>query len=235
MKEDYTIQPVEETKMAIFDSAIDLGTDISEICIDMLQSEELIRDIPVFGTVYKIGKIGYSVGQLTFIKKVLVFAQEMQKNDIDRGILKRHKELIHKNQKKYYEELELVVEYLNKQVGCKKAILNARAYYMYLDEQIDYEDLVLLWEVIDQFHLSDEDTLKQLYKNEAFEEGDSYNSFACKRLSNCGLVDYFNGMPAQDYESGMTVYAKITDIGRFFSEKVLCMECTSNNQQESFY
>ena len=93
MEVEYLIQPVEETRMTIFDSAIDLGTDVSEICIDMLQDEGIVKDIPVLGTVYKVGKIGYSVARLTFIKKVLAFAQEIQRNDVDKNILMNYQVL----------------------------------------------------------------------------------------------------------------------------------------------
>ena len=221
MEDEYLIQPVEEARMTIFDSTIDLGTDVSELCIDMLQDEGIVKDIPVLGTVYKVGKIGYSVARLTFIKKVLAFAQEMQRNDVDKNILKKHKELSLTNPKKYNSELEILIEYLNRQVGCEKAILNARAYYLYLDEQINYQSLQLLWEVIDQLYLSDKETLIRLYENEVFTEEDEYNQLACKRLSYCGLIDFFNGMPAQDFESNSVIYAKIASLGQYFCETLL--------------
>ena len=67
MEEEYKILPVEEAETVIFDSAIDLGMDISETCIDMLLDESLVKDIPVLGTFYKAGKIGYSIGRITYI------------------------------------------------------------------------------------------------------------------------------------------------------------------------
>lgn len=94
MEEEYKILPVEEAETVIFDSAIDLGMDISETCIDMLLDESLVKNIPVLGTFYKAGKIGYSIGRITYIKKLLVFAQEMQRNDVDGVTLKKHKELL---------------------------------------------------------------------------------------------------------------------------------------------
>ena len=68
MEEEYKILPVEEAETVIFDSAIDLDMDISETCIDMLLDESLVKDIPVLGTFYKAGKIGYSIGRITYIK-----------------------------------------------------------------------------------------------------------------------------------------------------------------------
>lgn len=221
MEDEYLIQPVEETRMTIFESTIDLGTDISEVCIDTLQEDGFVKDFPVLGTVYKVGKIGHSVGRLLFIKKVLVFAQEMQRNDVNRSVLNKHKQLYSDNPKKYYKELEIILEYLNRQVGNEKSILNARAYYLYLDEKIEYDDLELLWEVIDQLFLSDMDTLIKLYKNNIFIKGEIYNQLACKRLCNCGMIDFFNGMSVKDPDSENYINAKISSIGKFFCEKLL--------------
>lgn len=59
MKEEYEILPVEEAETVIFNSAIDVGVDISEMCLDMLLDEGVVKDIPVLGTFYKVGKVGY--------------------------------------------------------------------------------------------------------------------------------------------------------------------------------
>ena len=47
-----------------------------------------------------------------------------------------------------------------------------------------------------------------------------------KRLSSCGLVDYFNGMlaTAEDDQIKEPYYAKITEVGRVF------VECGLTNQ-----
>lgn len=221
MEEEYKILPVEEAETVIFDSAIDLGVDISETCIDMLLDESLVKDIPVLGTFYKVGKIGYSIGRITYIKKLLVFAQEMQRNDVDGVILKKHKELLQTNRKKYYKELEIIIQYLNRQVGYEKSTLNARAYFLYLNEEIDYDDLILLWETIDQFFISDKQVLIEIYNKRTIEEKSSYNPVAYKRLSNCGLIDFFNGMSVQDPESKKSIKARIGNLGVFFCENIL--------------
>ena len=88
----------------------------------------------------------------------------MQLNDVNGEILSKHRELVSRNPSQYFKELEIIIEYLNKQVGYEKSVLNARAYYLYLSSEIDYEDLMLLWEVIDQFYINDKETLLRLYR-----------------------------------------------------------------------
>lgn len=224
MKEEYEILPVEEAETVIFNSAIDIGVDISEICLDMLLDEGVVKDIPVLGTFYKVGKVGYSIGRIAYIKKLLVFAQEMQRNDVDGAVLKKHKELLQSNPKKYYKDLEFIIQYLNRQVGYEKSILNARAYYLYLNEEIEYDDLILLWETIDQFYVSDKTVLVEIYNKRVISEKSPFNPVACKRLSNCGLIDFFNGMTAQDPDSKKYIIAKIGSVGEFFCENILDIE-----------
>ena len=233
MEEEYKILPVEEAETVIFDSAIDLGMDISETCIDMLLDESLVKDIPVLGTFYKAGKIGYSIGRITYIKKLLVFAQEMQRNDVDGVTLKKHKELLQANPKKYYKELEFIIQYLNRQVGYEKSILNARAYFLYLNEEIDYDDLILLWETIDQFFVSDKQVLIEIYNKRAIGEKSPYNPVAYKRLANCGLIDFFNGMAVQDPAGKKSIIARIGNLGVFFCEKILVTHAGHNFKVDS--
>ncbi len=224
MKEEYEILPVEEAETVIFNSAIDVGVDISEMCLDMLLDEGVVKDIPVLGTFYKVGKVGYSIGRITYIKKLLVFAQEMQRNDVDGSVLKKHKELLQSDPKKYYKDLEFIIQYLNRQVGYEKSILNARAYYLYLNEEIEYDDLILLWEIIDQFYVSDKPVLVEIYNKRVISEKSPFNSVACKRLANCGLIDFFNGMTVQEPGSKKGIIAKIGSVGVFFCENILEIE-----------
>lgn len=223
MKDKYTIQPIEETRATIFDTSIDLSMDISEIYLDMLSSDGVIKDIPALGTVYKIGKLGYSVGQLAFIKKTLIFAQEMQRKNVGSDVLEKHKQLMVANPKKYYKELELIIEYLNRQVGYEKSVLNARIYYMYLEGQLDYEDFVLLLETVDQIHLMDIETLISIYKKGFLEFGEPCSKIACIRLSSCALVEYYNGISVRSEGDGRDAIVRIMTLGKIFCAAVLCI------------
>lgn len=222
------IRPVEETRAVTFDATLDLSIDISEICIDMMLDDGILKDIPAIGTVYKVGKIGYSVGRLSFIKKTLIFAQEMQRNNVGNGVLEKHKELMASKPKKYYKELELIVEYLNRQVGYEKSIYNARVYYMYLNGQIDYDNFVLLLETIDELHLMDVETLIQIYRKGVLEFGEPCNKISCRRLSNCALVEYYGGMIVKAEGDERSSIARIMPLGEVFCEAILRTEKDDN-------
>ena len=215
------IQPIEETRATIFDSTIDLSMDISEICLDMLLDEGVIKDIPVLGSIYKIGKAVYSVSQLNHIKKILVFAQEIQKNNVGSDILTKHKELMLSNPKKYYKELEIIIEYLDKQIGYEKAVLSGRVYYLLLSEEISYNDFVLLLETINQVYLSDISTLETIYRLGSLNAEDSFNPVSCVRLHNCGLINYLSEIRFKREGEGSPAVAIITYWGKIFCEAVL--------------
>ena len=64
----------------------------------------------------------------------------MQRNDVKGSALKKHKNLQKTNPKRFNQEIELIIQYLNRQVGYEKSLLNERAYSLYLSENINYED-----------------------------------------------------------------------------------------------
>ena len=67
MEDEFRILPEKEAKNIIFNSTIELGIDVSEIGIDKFLDEGIVKEIPVLGSFYKIGKIGYSIERIIYI------------------------------------------------------------------------------------------------------------------------------------------------------------------------
>lgn len=218
----YKFEPIKEAETVIFDSMLETGIDLAEVGVDLLCEDEILRDIPILGTVFKLGKTVFSISRRMYIKKILIFAQEMQKGNVDRETLQKHKKELLADSKLYNSELETIVEYINRQVGYKKSKYYARAYMLYLNQIIGYEDLIMFFEIIDQMFLNDIDTLKEIYEKDTLKEEDNYSTFSCKRLSNCNLIDFYNGMAVKDPDSGAMIFAKITYVGKYFSENICC-------------
>lgn len=80
-----------------------------------------------------------------------------------------------------------------------------------------------MWETIAQFFVSDKQVLIEIYNKRAIGEKSPYNPVAYKRLANCGLIDFFNGMAVQDPAGKKTIIARIGNLGVFFCEKILVM------------
>jgi hypothetical protein len=53
------------------DNLTSVLTEMSEIGIDKVLDEGLLRDIPIVGTVVSLGKVGYNIYQRSYQKKLL--------------------------------------------------------------------------------------------------------------------------------------------------------------------
>lgn len=221
-EQTYKFEPIKEAETVIFDSVLETGIDLAEVGIDLLCEDEILKDIPILGTVFKLGKTVFSISRRMYIKKILIFAQEMQKGNVDKETLQKHKEELLADPKLYNSELETIVEYINRQVGYKKSKYYAKTYILYLNQEIEYDDFIMLFEIIDQIFLSDIDAFEAIYEKDVLEKEHSYNMVSCKRLSNCGLIDFFNGMVVKDPDSDAMIFAKITSIGKYFGKNICC-------------
>lgn len=218
--DEYAIQPVREAQLAIFETSIDLNVDIAEAIIDSLLDDGILKEIPIIGTVFKLGKTCKSIERMFYVKKILVFAQALQAEDVDVRILEERYEYYKNNEKQLTKDLEIIIEYLNRQVGIGKSKLFAKAYFALLSQKIDYEDYSIFMESIDQVFLTDLETLKEIYEKSIC-EGEEYNYLACSRLSGCGLIEYYNGLLVEDSEDKINAYARITDLGKEFCRLLL--------------
>ncbi len=67
---------------AIFDTSIELTSELTEISIDELINNEILREIPIVNSIISTVKIGAAIREKHFIKKILVFLQELRDQKI---------------------------------------------------------------------------------------------------------------------------------------------------------
>lgn len=75
MKETPSLENVE---LSLVDSIkseqlVEMGSDAAELVLDQLLDNGILQDIPVFGTLYKMGKFGLGIREQYFAKKVYTF------------------------------------------------------------------------------------------------------------------------------------------------------------------
>ncbi len=56
----------------------DITVDISEILVDNLLDDGILKDIPIIGTILKLGKFSLNVKDHLFIKKIIYFISELR-------------------------------------------------------------------------------------------------------------------------------------------------------------
>ena len=217
------LTPIQNFKETIYDNVLNVGTDIAEISIDALMEDGIVKDIPVIGTIYKIGKTVTAVKDIVSTKRTLVFAQQVQHQNIGKDVLQKHKEKLIDDPKKFNKELEVILDYLEKQTGYLKAKILGKFYYLYLSNRCKWSDFGLLADITSSVSIYDFDMLEDLYqKKEYTTKSHSFDHATAKRLDRCSLIDYFNGMPILSSEGpDKQVLAQINNIGRIFYEQGL--------------
>lgn len=219
MKEESDhMSQMELAKRIIMAEPIDLGADILEIGLDQLLEEGIIKDIPVFGSVVKAGKIVSTINDAIFVKKVIVFAQSIHSGSGNEKKWSQHKDKLLRDQKRLIKEIEVLLTYIDRYTKYLKSKILGRFYMLYINEELDWNDFEEFAEILDNIYIYDLKTLEELFSQKYYYEKQQYSSLALKRLNNCGLVDYYNGMLVTSGEMNGTVnyIAKITKLGEFF-------------------
>lgn len=134
--------------------------------------------------------------------------------------LKKHKEELLSKPKKMVKELEIILTYLDRHTKFIKNLILGNFYIMYYDEDVEFEweDFEFFAEIVDDLSVFDLEDLKALYEKKKLIAGEEYNPVAMKRLRNCGLVDFFDGMVASNSNDTNGYIARITKVGEFFWE-----------------
>lgn len=216
----YELNQMELAKKILLAESIELGADILEVGLDQILEEGVLKDIPILGGLIKVGNTIKTVHDAFFTKKVITFAQSIHNKNSNEEKWKQHKEKLINNPKRLIKEVEVLLIYIDRHTKYIKSKVLGNFYSLYYMEKIDWEDFEEFAEILDSISVLDFETLEELYKKKYYYGKEQYNSLALKRLSNCGLADFFNGMIVTDNTKvdAVSYVAKITRLGEYFWE-----------------
>lgn len=178
------IKPFE--KSLFDDSLIDVGTDMIEIGIDSILQDDILKDIPIAGNVFKTGKFIYNLHDRSLLRQTLIFIQEFNKGTIETEKLKKYRSSIEKDSKKAEKELGRVLIILNKIIDHEKTIILAKLYRAYINEIIDWKVFCELSEVNERLFVNDIFILLEIYENGMNVDKEKIHNFS--RLVSIGLL-----------------------------------------------
>ena len=139
-------------------------TDLGEIGVDSLLDDGVLKDIPILGSVLKIGKTFGTVRDYYLAKKILAFLNELS----DLPQIERDK-LISKleNDKKYESSVGgQLLELLSRIDEESKPTLIAKAFKLYVQEEINYMELQRVTYAIERFQVCDIDEFRKFASEE---------------------------------------------------------------------
>ena len=115
------INQLEFAKKIILAEPIELGADVLEIGLDQILEEGILKDIPIFGSIVKVGRLVSTVHDAIFTKKVLAFAQSIHSGSGDETKWIQHKEKLMSDSKRLINEVEIILNYIDRHTRCVKS------------------------------------------------------------------------------------------------------------------
>ncbi|MEW9936880.1 hypothetical protein [Clostridium butyricum] len=179
-------------KKSLFDKSIDISTDLIELPIDLITENEVIKEIPVVGTIVKLGNAAITIRERHLIKKLVVFIESVNNGDVEQDVLEKHKQMLETNPKKLSTELESVLILVDRQLELEKTKILSELYKAYISTKMGWEDFIYLSEILEKFFLRDVYELQLICENKYAKEDSAVNKLSRFRLESIGLVEYFS-------------------------------------------
>jgi hypothetical protein len=71
----------------ILNTSIDLSTEYSELALDEFLADGILKEVPIIKTIYSVGKLGVSIRERFFVKKLCIFLKEFHSETLDESKL----------------------------------------------------------------------------------------------------------------------------------------------------
>ena len=108
-------------KAILMEIGEDTGKDYREMAFDAILDDNMLKNIPVIGTLINLAKWGMTIKNLQFAKNYYVFIQEIRNKEISKEKLDKHIEELKNNPKRMRKEMETLLIYLEQYKEIKKA------------------------------------------------------------------------------------------------------------------
>lgn len=114
----------------------DLAADVAETILDSGISDDVLKNIPVFGILFKLYKAGSSIREMLFVKKVARFLEPAgQVVDLDRQRFVQEMEANPEQEQKVGEKVLLLLDRLD---DFDKATMIGKLFAAYVEKKIEF-------------------------------------------------------------------------------------------------
>ncbi|MEC0204861.1 hypothetical protein P4H39_19835 [Paenibacillus lautus] len=145
----------------LINTSLDLTIDYSEVALDSIISDNIANEIPIVKSIVSLGRLGISIKQLHFTKKVLCFLREFH----SRGSTDNFFEFKHKlitDQKFKYKVTEQIILIVDRLRTEQRSVLFAKLFIGHIQERYDWETFCYFSECLDSMQPIDIDVLEYL-------------------------------------------------------------------------
>ena len=135
---------------SLTEDAISCIGDYTEIGLDAVMDDGILKDIPIVSTAVAIYKIGSSIKERHNLKKLLVFIKELNNGIVDEKKRKEYQQKFKSNKKFRNQEIEYLLILIDRYISYDKPQMLAKLYLAYLDSGIKWDEFTQYAEVIDR-------------------------------------------------------------------------------------
>lgn len=177
-------------------TTIDLGIDYLELPLDDFLVDGVLREIPMIKTIYAVGKLGLSIRERYFVKKLFVFLSEFyfQKGNVITKELSKIR-IKFDTDKKYREKVtEHLIIHIDSFLNAEKSKIFAKLFRAYLEGCFNWEHFTHLSSCLNSINPKGFSYLEKLSHFD-FQIPEENNNDALKRdgesesiLYSCGIA-----------------------------------------------
>lgn len=136
---------------SISEEATNALTEIAEIGLDSVLDDGLLKDIPVISTAFSLYKIGRSIKERHYVKKLAQFVCALNNGAVGEESREYYKRKLEGNDVQRNQELECIMVLIDRYISYDKPDMLAKLYLAYLREDILWQEFAMYAEAIDRF------------------------------------------------------------------------------------
>jgi len=146
------VATLKKTMKELNDNIRDLSTDFLEVAIDTFITNEVIKEIPILGSLIKFAIITNSISERLFLKKLDLFLKEFDKQSGDKKLQLLKKLEEPEEKQKIGENLLLLIDKFDE---FEKPKILAKIFASYLAENINQTEFFRIGRAINLAFISD--------------------------------------------------------------------------------
>ncbi len=215
---DTDIKVVESFGSLLKKEALTIMPDIVEGGLDLFIENDIIKELPFFGTGIGLIKGTLNIRDRHLLEKAFVFINEFRKGQIDIA----YRSTVMNNPKEYNKFIERILIYLDRYTDVVKSEYLSKCVHSFLSESINENEFVEYMDIIDRLYIDDFDSLYKTYSDST--EVPKYHKIS--RLANSFEFIDRGGLMIMGGDPTSTVFKNYTEVnltklGKSFCENVI--------------
>lgn len=169
----------------VLDNLSDALSELSEIELDSLLNNEIVKEIPIISTAVHICRAVNGIRERAYIKKLARFIQAVNNGMTSKKQIEYFQSKVTGNKKNRDKEIGYLLIIIDRFLDEHKPEMLAKLYLAYIDERITWDELTIMSEIIDRFLPGDYDLLKSNHDISIINDKGTENAL---RLISSGLL-----------------------------------------------